>query len=135
MASTQKVAFYAHSIDNRCLHNYEKLIFKVEDLDLGDGYDTSSGMYVVPVTGTYVFTWSAFAFDVWYTTQIMINGQVRGSVVADGEDAEMMIQGTGLIVSNVIAGDSVFIRRIDGHGCHVYFYASRHTTFAGWKLF
>jgi len=57
----------------------------------------------------------------WLETELVVNGQRKGYVSADTTDTDVT-PGTGVVLTQVNAGEHVFVRRFGGGGCHL----SRH---------
>ncbi|XP_053402946.1 uncharacterized protein LOC128558121 [Mercenaria mercenaria] len=124
------VAFHAYTSGTPCFQNHEVYIFNVEELDLGNGYNTRDGIYVVPFSGYYVFTWTVGAYNNnWYRTDIVIDGATSTWITTQDETAA-----TGIVVKHVSAGDHVFIRRHSGSYCGVHDEFNL-SSFSGWKIF
>ena len=115
------------------------LVFGTETLDLGDGYDPSTGIYTVQQNGTYTFTWSLTVYNGYITTALMINSspkQYLQSVYASGTG---VISSTSTVVTEVNVGDRVYIKLtyksvgspyiVDSFSADGY-----SSTFGGWML-
>ncbi|XP_033724927.1 uncharacterized protein LOC117314937 [Pecten maximus] len=104
-------------------------------IDVGNGYNHGNGIYVVPVSGVYAFTWSttsAVNNGRAICTYLMINGVVTSGTCADS-DASDWESATGVIVTSVSAGDHVYVlSRSIGQ---IISDGSAKSTFAGWLLF
>ncbi|XP_053402943.1 uncharacterized protein LOC128558119 isoform X1 [Mercenaria mercenaria] len=125
------IAFHAYMTGQKCFHEQQLMVFNREVVDEGDGYSETDGIYVVPVTGTYVFTWTVFSQKyVWFRADIIIDGVSKGWILADSDND----QATGIVIARVNAGNHVFIRRDKGDGCNLHDDFAR-STFSGWKLF
>jgi len=107
-------------------------------IDVGDGYSNQDGIFDVPVTGVYVFTYTVYAVNNHYVrTELVINGQVKTASTADGETVREVHTSTAIIVTPANAGDHVLVRRADtSTQCDVSSsigYAV--STFSGWILY
>ncbi|XP_053402945.1 uncharacterized protein LOC128558120 [Mercenaria mercenaria] len=125
------IAFHTYVTGKRCFMEQQLIVFDTEVVDEGDGYSKTDGIYVVPVTGTYVFTWTVFSQNhQWFRADIIIDGVSKGWILADSDND----QATGIVIARVNAGNHVFIRRDKGDGCNLHDDLTR-STFSGWKLF
>lgn len=97
----------------------------------------------MPLSGIYVFSWTVAAPNFpnnksWFVAELVANNVVIGAVVTDA-NVDALASGdhpaTGLVLSNVNAGDRVFVRFVKGSGCHVQSDALARTTFSGWLLY
>ncbi|XP_045194589.2 uncharacterized protein LOC123550223 [Mercenaria mercenaria] len=128
---TMNIAFYVYLTSTHCFRDKEIVIFNNEGLDYGGGYETYDGIYTVPVSGTYVFTWTMTShYDDWFITDIVVDGVTKSWIISTRDND----QGSGTVVVDVNEGSHVFIRRSYGDGCTVPDTYTR-SSFAGWKLF
>lgn len=102
--------------------------------DIGHGYYKGIGMYVVPTSGVYVFTWSTTGNTLSSNDQttLVINGSYKDGSIADGTPSGFQTA-TGLIVTSVNAGDHVYIRA--NNAAYIRSGVSDKSTFSGWRLF
>lgn len=139
MHSISNVAF-SLSLSRTTGHStvYESQVLAYADvlLDIGNGYNTGTGIYTVPVSGVYVFTWSTTAgVNNVIDTLLMINSQVRGALNSDAGSVSLWNESTGLIIASVNQGDRVFVRVGKRAGGIVHVFDEAWTTFSGWRLF
>ena len=86
------------------------LVFGTETLDLGDGYDPSTGIYTVQQNGTYTFTWSITIYNNGYfTTALMINSSPKQYLRSTNASGTITISSTSTVVTEVNVGDKVYI--------------------------
>ncbi|XP_045163975.2 uncharacterized protein LOC123528304 [Mercenaria mercenaria] len=133
----ESIAFHVYLTGNSCFNDQQVLLFDGEEVDIGSAYNEHDGIYVVPETGIYVFSWSYLSnYHEWAQTEIVVNGVSKGSTISDDPtNVGFWSPATALVVVSVNAGDHVFIRRVGGRGCTAIGkngYA--RTTFSGWKL-
>ena len=98
-------------------------------------YNSADGIYTVPESGIYVFTWTIYGWaHTQATTELMINSAVAGKSLADSQEIYDIHTSTGITVASVNMGDHVYVKfsatylrgRLEtSHG---------HSTFSGWKL-
>ncbi|XP_045163751.2 complement C1q-like protein 4 [Mercenaria mercenaria] len=136
LGQTGRVAFHVYLTSNRCYNDHEVIDYDGEELDIGNGYNEKDGIYVVPVSGVYVFTWTFLADYAQYAvTEIVVNGEKKGWTITDGTSQSLLLSpSSSLIVTSVNAGDHVFIRRVQGRGCSAVNSQYMRATFSGWQL-
>lgn len=134
--TTDHVAFHAYlsTSTQSGLRQHHTLVFDSVRVNKGNGYNKGDGIFVVPQTGLYVFTWTVTVqVNAWASVEIVVNGEVIGSAFADGNGA--WDQGSGIILVEVNTGDHVFLRMQENGINAVNSNARGRTTFSGWKLF
>ncbi|XP_033760564.1 complement C1q tumor necrosis factor-related protein 2-like [Pecten maximus] len=116
------------------LHSKLVIVFDEVLLDIDGNYHTGDGVYRVPVSGVYVFTWCMTGTTTDnVVTELTVNGSPRGTIFSDAETGHTWDTSTGVIVTSVIEGDHVFIRsKSEGmiHSSGIYGKAM----FSGWRL-
>ncbi|XP_033727903.1 uncharacterized protein LOC117317270 [Pecten maximus] len=113
------------------------VVYGQETLDQGDGYNPGDGIYIVPESGTYVFTWTTICErHGYFQTVLAVNGVVRGSSWTEATDVNDYHQTTAVVILLLNQGDHVFIRMGHhyGHGTIVNDNTLGSSTFSGWKL-
>lgn len=111
------------------------LQFDVVPLNKGNHYSAFDGIFIVPTSGTYVFTWSIMS-DVHGSvhTELMRNAEINGTRYADSATSTVWDFATGIVVVDVGHGDHVYVRLgVNSKGLVRSISASR-TTFSGWLL-
>lgn len=111
------------------------IVFDDVMIDAGHGYNHGNGIYEVPATGVYVFTWSIRSGNNNggnMITQLTVNGVVLSTTNADS-DSRNWESATGLIVTSVSKGDHVYIKAYNAG--QVISYNLNRSTFSGWRLF
>lgn len=136
-SATGVIAFHAYLSKDSSgpLPAHHILKFDVVPLNKGDGYTAFDGIFVVPVAGTYVFTWS-FMADTHGTvyTQLMKNADVIGTRYADSETTLVWDFSTGLVVVDVTRVDHVYVRLGADSVDRVKSPTYSRSTFSGWLL-
>ena len=95
--------------------NSGTLIFNKAILNVGNGYNPSTGIFTSPVAGTYVF----FVTAVEYNKQALAVDIVQNSVSKVRTLAEHTAgyqTGTNMVVLNLQKGESVWVRYVGGKG-------------------
>lgn len=111
------------------------LVFDVVKTNNGNGYHPSTGTFIAPETGIYVFTWTIReSASCFHSTQLMVNTSEIGIIhVISGSGSDM--SGTGVVVTHVNAGDDVYVRtHANWNNCNVSSNGAGRSSFAGWKL-
>nr|XP_022293091.1 uncharacterized protein LOC111103840 isoform X3 [Crassostrea virginica] len=111
----QKVAFTAGVTSYSSAWNSGTLIFNSVILNVGNGYNPSTGVFTSPVTGTYVFYVTAVEYSKQYLmVDIVLNSVSKVKLLGDSEAAYQT--GTNMVVLNLQKGDSVWVRHVSGKG-------------------
>ena len=129
------IAFHATLDNSLLIHQDSIIVYRQEHLDTANAYDETLGLFIAPVDGIYVFTWTvSISPHSWATASLMINGNKSGETLADSEEIGDYHTSTGLIVSSVKKNDRV----------HVEFKTTANkgstnsvlgiNSFSGWKL-
>ena len=112
------------------------ITFQQKSLDTALAYNTAFGIYIVPESGIYVFTWTIYGWvHTIASTELMINSAVAGKSVANSDEINDVHTSTGITVATVNKGDHVYVKfsatNLTGRLDNSY---GGHCTFSGWKL-
>ena len=108
--------------------NSGTLIFNSVILNVGNGYNPSTGVFTSPVAGTYVFYVTAVEYIKQYLmVDIVLNSLSKVRTI--GESNASYQTGTNMVVLNLQKGDSVWVRHASGKG--YYTNSVPITTFTG----
>lgn len=138
--SPNGVAFYAYMTTRLHTPSTEHvLVFDVAKTNIGNAYHPNTGVFMVPESGVYVFTWTFWIGDHRDNSiQLMVNREDVGSIylhTISGVESEA----TGIVVTHVNAGDDVFVRKHSafqiGTGQYIQSNIYGRSSFAGWKIF
>lgn len=139
IATTGVVAFYAYMSHTE--HNpgpHHTIIFDVPVTNLGNGYNHFSGIFSVPTSGVYVFSWTIADSQGGYVfSELVVNADVVGGILTETVSDNDRISTTGLIVKEVRQGDVVYVRTSPTGGIHGNIESlvpAQRTSFSGWKL-
>ena len=86
-------------------------------INIGDHYHTEDGIFIAPVSGTYMFHWTIATGGSAFSTQLMVGGTVKASNLVPypgGQDSS-----SAMVIINVQKEDHVWIQ-IYGSTEHVY---------------
>lgn len=135
--SSAVIAFYAYMSKSLAANEvtpHHVLIFDVVRTNIGNGYHPSTGVFIVPETGVYVFIWSFMNGNgAIHSTQLMINTEEWGILYAHSASSSW-IQSTNVVVAHAHKGDDVFVKTSSFSNGAVYSESNDRTIFAGWKL-
>ena len=105
-----KIAFHVQMSRDMSLHNGRAVIFDKELVDSGNAFNPSTGVFVAPVSGYYVFSWTlSFARDNDICIDLTINGQPYQREAGFEHDGTWMYA-TSLVVSKIHQGDIVVLK-------------------------
>ena len=111
----QKLAFSAGVTSASSTWNSGALIFNKVILNVGNGYNPSTGVFTSPVAGTYVFYVTAVEYDRHYLQVDIVHNSVS-KVSTMGHNSAVYQTGTNMVVLNIQKGDSVWGRHQYGTG-------------------
>ncbi|XP_062609634.1 uncharacterized protein LOC134271456 [Saccostrea cucullata] len=134
---TELIAFHAYiSKDSSgSLPAHHILKFDVVPLNKGNGYNAYDGIFVVPTSGTYVFTWAIMSdTHGWLNSRLMKNAHTIGSRYADSASSSVWDFSTGTVVADANKGDHVYVQLGADSGGKVKSLSSSRTSFSGWSL-
>ncbi|XP_062615424.1 C1q-related factor-like [Saccostrea cucullata] len=133
----QVIAFHAYIPKDSPgpLPAHHILKFDVVPLYKGNGYNKADGIFIVPVSGTYVFTWAIMSHAHGTVgTQLMKNSDVIGTRLADSTTSTVWDFATGTVAANAVQGDHVFVQLKINSAGNVGSIPYSRTTFSGWLL-
>lgn len=133
---TDVIAFHAYISTNSPgpLPAHYILKFDTVSLNKGNGYNAFDGIFIVPVSGTYVFTWATMSEPGGFVgTQLMRNSDVFGTRYADSASSSVWDFATGTVVAEISQDDHIYVEISISKGKVLSIPESR-TTFSGWLL-
>ncbi|XP_062584971.1 uncharacterized protein LOC134246608 isoform X1 [Saccostrea cucullata] len=95
--------------------------------NIGFGYDKYSGIFTVPTTGFYVFSWSIETYGQLTEAALLVNGFKMGISKSD-EASTYYDTSTSFAVLNLTVDDEVWIKLKSGSA------QGKHTMFSGWMI-
>lgn len=116
----------------------DTLVFPVVIYSEGTGYNSSTGIFTAPTSGTYVFYVSVqSAYQKFIRLNIVLNESTKVQVMTwynSGSSVEIHQTGTNLVILPLRTGDRVWVKRsVDSIGYHSNINLA--TTFSGFKLY
>lgn len=134
---TGVIAFHAYISKDSSgpLAAHHILQFDVVSLNRGTGYNVFDGIFIVPATGTYVFTWSFMSgAHGSVCTQLMRNADILCTRYADSITSTVLDFATGVVITDANHGDHVYVRMGQNSVGKVRSIDQSTTTFSGWLL-
>lgn len=109
-------------------------LFDVVRTNIGNAYHSSTGVFIVPETGVYVFIWNFMNRNSdYHSVQLTIDTEYWGAVHAHSGSSSTM-QSTGVVVAHVTKGDDVFVKTSGLSSGTLMSDGDGLTMFSGWKL-
>ncbi|XP_062591753.1 collagen alpha-2(VIII) chain-like [Saccostrea cucullata] len=115
----------------RNLATKTKVVFETVDLNEGQGYNASTGIFTAPYGGLYVFDWTTLAWVGQYAfTALTVNGSYKSWIYCHDVNSKTWLQCSKMAVVKLNHGDKVWIGVSQGPAnMH-----RRYTSFSGYKL-
>ncbi|XP_061190957.1 cerebellin-3-like [Saccostrea echinata] len=112
--AVQSIAFYAHMSANlRAPGGHQTLIFDTVKTNQGKGYHPHVGVFIVPKSGTYFFTWTmSLGASASLSTELVVNNVASGAIYIH-TSPDQRDSATGNLILSVNVGDEVIIRTGD----------------------
>ena len=139
IATTGIIAFYAYMSHNEVRPGpHHTIIFDVPITNVGNGYNHFSGIFSVPSSGVYVFSWTiADSPQGFIFSELIVNSDVIGGILTQTLTDDDRISTTGLVVKEVEAGNVVYVRTSPTGGIQGNIQSlspAQRTSFSGWRL-
>lgn len=117
---TGVIAFHTYISNDSSgpLSEHHILQFDVVPLNKGNGYRAYDGIFTVPTSRTYVFTWSFMSsYNGGVFPQLMRNAEIIGYRYADSTNSIVWDFATGIVVADADQGEHVCSSRgnFSGH--------------------
>ncbi|XP_061166799.1 uncharacterized protein LOC133175705 [Saccostrea echinata] len=132
------VAFYAFmSAGATYTQNNHVLVFDTVKTNFGNSFHHNTGVFIVPTSGLYVFTWTIREHNgSHHSVALVINNEEYGAVYQNSRPGDYD-QCSTTVVIYVNQGDDVFLRTRYGTGGTSGDIISNpygRTSFSGWKI-
>ena len=131
----EPIAFYAYmSTDMNNIGGHHTLIFDVIKANPGLGLHPTTGVFTAPKSGFYVFTWTIRVYNSYHGVELVVMGQVVGSLYEHGIAGDDDMGSTTAVVYVSERGE-VFLRtKMDFNRGSIISTPHGYSSFAGWKL-
>lgn len=105
------------------------VVFDVVKLNMGEGYNSTSGIFTCKSDGLYGVTWTIESYDVEDVgTSLRVNGEIYGQTWSDG-DSDNYDTSTGFVLITLTYGDLVWVAVDKGSRVDAL-----QSTFSAWKI-
>ncbi|CAG2213435.1 unnamed protein product [Mytilus edulis] len=134
------IAFSAYMSKNEDhVVDHHILTFDTVQTNEGNGYNRHTGIFIVPTSGVYVFTYTLMiGSNSEVCTNLLINEAIYGHAYSYSGSLNVVQTSMSIVVAHVNQGDTVFVRTANDGACGqtgvVYGDTWRRSTFAGWLL-
>lgn len=126
------VAFDVRLKDHkRNLVTKARVEFETVDLNEGQGYDASTGIFTAHSGGIYVFDWSTLALGgLPAYTSLVVNGKFKSWNHCHDQTSKIILPCSKMTIVKLKKGDKVWIGVFSGTA-NMY---NQYTSFSGYKL-
>ena len=108
-----------------------RVVFGPVDLNEGNGYDPSTGIFTAPTKGIYVFDWTTKTQKGKYAnTSLVVNGKFKSWNHCDDSASKTYLSCSKMTVVKLKQGEKVWIG-VFGGPANIY---TKYTSFSGYKL-
>lgn len=132
------VAFYAYMGTDEPIQKHKTLIFDVEKMDKGKGYNNDTGVFMAPTSGLYIFSFTIHSNRNSYGSyELVVNHEVLDAIFNDSSNNGELSGSTAVIPVWVNIGDVVYVRThstYDGTSGYIYSGIYARSSFAAWKV-
>ncbi|XP_069015015.1 complement C1q tumor necrosis factor-related protein 3-like [Embiotoca jacksoni] len=109
------------------------LIFKRVFSNIGNGYNSNTGVFTAPVSGLYYFTFATYGYNTHTVGAILTKNDVLQISTYDSPTADGSDSSSNAAVLQLAAGDEVHVQLWENG--RVFDNLNGHTTFSGFLLF
>ncbi|XP_062572619.1 uncharacterized protein LOC134234547 [Saccostrea cucullata] len=127
--SPSPIAFLARVTSDTPSQSGTIVSFQMEDLNLGSGYSSTSGIFQAPVTGVYNFQTTIHIQRDRFEGYISLNGVPQTYLTLTGSDHEVF--GSVSVTLRINSGDRVWLQRTDKSNSVII---SRKSLFSGFLV-
>ena len=127
------VSFSARANKHEDMQPWETLIFPDVGHNRGGAYNHSSGIFVAPVSGTYVFYCNILTKEDSYIEMAMlVNTQIKLLIYSAGKNN--LGPGSNMLVIDLEEGDAVKVAKYGPWGSRPFYVHNTWSTFSGFLL-
>ncbi|OPL21138.1 hypothetical protein AM593_10019, partial [Mytilus galloprovincialis] len=125
-----KVAFMAKAASLQNIPSKAVVIYQTVVTNLGNGYDSSKGIFTAPSNGVYSFSWTVLCHHgKSFYTYLILNGSTIAKNYASARGVADHVSGSQNVILDIKKDDKVFIRIQDGTTGQ-YMYGDGWSTFS-----
>lgn len=112
------------------------IIFDVQRTNVGNGYNSFSGMFTVPQNGIYAFAVSIIMNHGYASFEIVKNNEVQGTLFIDAQHSDEYRSSSITLLLTLVQGDVVFVRTSSTYTPHgsIISWKDGRSSFAGWLI-
>ncbi|KAK3105853.1 hypothetical protein FSP39_007167 [Pinctada imbricata] len=111
------------------------LAFDVVKTNEGNAFHSNTGLFMVPESGLYVFTWSfRLLSGNYHSVELAVNGQSAGVIFSVPTGGTQTGTSTTIVI-HATKDDNIYLRTKENNVGDIFSDRYGHTSFAGWKLF
>ncbi|CAC5422858.1 C1QL [Mytilus coruscus] len=131
-----KVAFMAKNSGSlKNIPTKSVVVYNIAVTNLGNGYDTSTGIFTAPSNGVYIFSWTVLCErSKHFFTYLALNGNLIARNFAGARNVTEYSSGSQNVVLEIKKDDKVSVRIMDGY-TGLYMHGESWSTFSGYKLY
>ncbi|XP_063416256.1 cerebellin-1-like [Mytilus trossulus] len=131
----EKVAFMVkNSAELQNIPSKSVVVYNTVITNLGNGYDSSTGIFKSPSNGVYIFSWTALCqYGKYFRTYLDLNEHLIARNFAGARNVRDHASGSQNVVIEVKKDDKISIRIEDGF-TGKFMFGSSWSTFSGYKL-
>lgn len=108
-----------------------RVVFEIVDLNEGQGYNASTGIFTAPSGGIYVFDWTVLAWQGQHAyTSLVVNDQYKSWNHCHDVSSKIHLPCSKMTIVKLKQGDKAWIGVYSGPA-NMY---QQYTSFSGYKL-
>ena len=128
------VSFSARAYENKALQPWDILLFPDVEHNHGGAFNKTSGQFVAPVSGTYVFFCNILTNkETFLEMGLMVKDNIKLLIFATGESNYG--NGSNMLIIHLDKGDEVKVVKYGPWGSKPFYVHNTFTTFSGFLLY
>lgn len=133
-AQQKTVSFSARALRIEDLNSWETVVFPDVANNRGGAYNSTSGIFVAPISGTYVFYCNILSKEHSYIElAVLVNEQIELLIYSAGDDN--LGVGSNMVVIDLEESDIVKVVKYGPWGTRPFYIHNTWSTFSGFLLF